>query len=210
VTRFRAAHLPVTPQMLQPASLSFSKLSSLKVIHIIYYIIYSVQGASNTDGISQATSAIGRWYIENGMLKNVFKSDVITFNGKKSFDLPHSITIADTNLTRSKSLTALGVTFDRSLKCYSFVSKTVSACNFHLCALYHLWSTLGPKLCATVARAVALSKLDYCNSILCEASAVNIDKLQGRRFKINLHGSLLDLRAAFKPRWQSIIYCSVC
>jgi len=70
----------------------------------------SLQGASNKDDISQATSSIGRWYIENGMLLNSFKSAVITFCGKKSFDHPHSITIADTNLTYSKSLTALGVT----------------------------------------------------------------------------------------------------
>jgi len=75
-------------------------------------------------------------------------------------------------------VTALGVTFDRSLKWDNFVSKTVSSSNFHLCALHHLRSTLGPKLCATVAWAVALSKLDYCNSLFCGASAENIDRLQ--------------------------------
>jgi len=114
-----------------------------------------------------------------------FKSDVITFSGKKSFDHPHSIAIADTNLTCSKSLTALGVTFDRSLKWDSFVSKTVSSCNFHLRARYHLRSTLGPKLCATVARAVVLSKLDYCKSLFCGASATNIDRLQKIQNKLS-------------------------
>jgi len=44
-----------------------------------------------------------------------------------------------------------------------------------------------------VAQAVALSKLDYCNSLLCGAFATNIDRPQ--KVKISLHGSLLDLRA---------------
>jgi len=154
------------------------------VLTIIFYIssfvnirnVYKYH--SNTGGISQATSAIGRWYIENDMLMNAFKSDVITFSGKKSFDHPHSITTADTNLTCSKFLTALGVTFNRFLKSDSFVSNTVSFGKFPLHALYHLRSTLGHKLCATVARAVALSKLDCCNIILWGASATNIDRLQ--------------------------------
>jgi len=34
----------------------------------------SFQGTFNTGDISQATSAIGRWYIENDMLMNAFKS----------------------------------------------------------------------------------------------------------------------------------------
>jgi len=65
------------------------------------------QGSYNTGYISPAISAIGRGYIENGMLMNVLKYDIITFSGKKRFDHPHSITIADTNLTCSKPLTAL-------------------------------------------------------------------------------------------------------
>jgi len=64
------------------------------------------------------------------------------------------------------------------LKWGNFVSKTVSLCNFHVHALYHLRSTLGPKLCAIVARSVAVCKLDYCRSLLCGASATNIDRLQ--------------------------------
>jgi len=146
------------------------------------------------------------------MLTNAFKSHVITFSGVKSFDHPHSITIADTNLTYSKSLTALGGTFDRSLKWDSFVSKTVSACNYHLRALYHLRSTLGPKLCArvfhictsTVARAVALSELDYCNSLLCGASAANIDRLQKVQNKLAWVATGYSLH--WLPVRQRIIY----
>jgi len=52
-------------------------------------------------------------FIENGMLMNAFKSDAIIFSGKRGFVHPHSITIADYSLICSKSLTALGVTFDR-------------------------------------------------------------------------------------------------
>jgi len=125
-----------------------------------YYSLHSLQGAFYTGDISQAASAIG-WYIENSMLMNAFKSDVITFSGKKSFDHLHSITKADTNLTCSKFLTALGVTFDRSLKWGNFLSKIVSSCNLRLRALYHPRSTVGPKLWAIVARAVALSKFHY-------------------------------------------------
>jgi len=109
---------------------------------------------------------------------NAFKSDELTFSGKKSFDHPHSIAIADTNLTCSKSLIALGVTFDRSLKWGNFLSKIVSSCNLRLRALYHPRSTVGPKLWAIVARAVALSKFHYWNSLLRGASVANIDSLQ--------------------------------
>jgi len=61
---------------------------------------------------------------------------------------------------------------------HNFSPLLFATINYHMWALYHLRATLSPKLFANVARACELTKLDYCNDLLCEASAVNFDRLQ--------------------------------
>jgi len=133
-------------------------LNRLDLHHINLRQLLLVKSMILNNGHIVAVLSIMRYYVCWVVCKTVFY--------QFSFDHPYS-----KNLTCSEPLTALGITFDRFLKWDSFVSKTVCSCNFHLRSFFYLRSKLGPKLCAIVARTVALSNLNYCNSLLCGVSA---------------------------------------
>ena len=114
------------------------------------------------------------------MLLNASKSEAMivgTMPQLAKLSQPMTVSVAGEGIICSNSMTYLGVTLDPNLSCNKFVSATVSACNYHILALRHLKPVLGPVI-VDVARAIVLTKLDYCNSILASTSEYNFNRLQ--------------------------------
>ncbi len=72
----------------------------------------------------------------------------------------------------------LGVKLDSNLTFNGFVTDVVRACNFHIRALRHIRPLLTDEVAATVATSIVQSRLDYCNAILYDTTARNVEKLQ--------------------------------
>jgi len=56
------------------------------------------------------------------------------------------------------------------------VSKTVRNCNFHLCALHHIRSSLIQVVVNMMASSIIGSRIDYCNSLLIGICEQNLDE----------------------------------
>jgi Reverse transcriptase (RNA-dependent DNA polymerase) len=135
-----------------------------------FFLYVEIRFSSNADDVHcsvvPSLTAIHNWYMHYVMLMNTSKTDVMTFSTKRGYVSPKTMTIDGVDLPCSDHLTVLGVTLDEPQSIKMLVTKTIQACKCHLRALYHIKSSLGAELCATVARVIALSKLDYCNSLL--------------------------------------------
>ena len=59
-----------------------------------------------------------------------------------------------------------------------FINNTVSTCYFHLKFISLIRKKLRQEACASAARAMILSRLDYVNHLLVGASEGMLDKLQ--------------------------------
>ena len=75
-------------------------------------------------------------------------------------------------------LKSLGVTIDSHLRFDSHANNVAKACSYHIRVLRHVRSLLTDDVALTVACSIVHSRLDYCNALLCSASAVTFDKLQ--------------------------------
>ena len=94
----------------------------------------------------------------------------------KQLDQSMPISNAGTDIALNSSVKILGVTLDSLMTFDSHVTSVCQSCNFHSRAFY------SPMLSAEVANQLACSivatRLDYCNSLLCNTSAHNINRLQ--------------------------------
>ena len=121
------------------------------------------------------------WYIVNGMLPNPSKSEAIligTNTQLSKFESPFSVDVAGSSIQCKDSITSLGVVIDSGLSFDHRVSSIVSSCSYHLKALAHIRPVLNDKTAETIGRAIILSRLDYCNSLLNGVTKTNLDRLQ--------------------------------
>ena len=88
------------------------------------------------------------------------------------------VSVAGAMIAPSSTVKIIGVTLDSALNFDQHVSDVCRACNFHLCALRHIRSSLTTDAAATLACSIVGSRLDYCNGILLGASDYNLNRLQ--------------------------------
>ena len=67
---------------------------------------------------------------------------------------------------------------DSSLIYDQHLLNTVRNCNFHLCALSHIRSSLTQDVANMMASCIIGSRIDYCNSLLIGISEQNLDRLR--------------------------------
>jgi len=79
-----------------------------------------------------AVSSLKDWYIQNGMLPNPDKFEVMvvgTFAQLSKFDQPLYIDVAASRVTCSESIQSLGVSIDSGLTCNLRINDIISACH---------------------------------------------------------------------------------
>ncbi len=126
--------------------------------------------------------AVHKWFSVNFLALNPDKTEALLLGTwqqtRKLSNLFETINVAGTNIAISKSLKTLGVTFDQKLSFDEHVQSVSKTCHYHIRALRHIRSLLTQDLAVTVACGIVSSRLDYCNSLLYNSSAENIQKLQ--------------------------------
>ena len=104
------------------------------------------------------------------MLKlNDNKTDVMLVTSKRTkhlHNLPKSITIGNAQIPFKQSVKNLGYTLDCHLTMNAHVSNIARTCNIELRRLASIHRFLTSTATATLVSAFALSRIDYCNSLL--------------------------------------------
>jgi len=78
----------------------------------------------------------------------------------------------------SSTVKLLGVTLDEDLSLNRHVTYIVHGCSYHTRALRHIRPLINLSAARMVAQGVVTSRLNYCNGLLYETSARNVERLQ--------------------------------
>ena len=83
-----------------------------------------------------------------------------------------------TSVTFSDEVKSLGVTLDSALTLSSHVTNIVCSCNYHNQGLLHIRHLIEDNDASAIAKALVLSRLDYCNALFASTTAANLHRLQ--------------------------------
>jgi hypothetical protein len=131
--------------------------------------------------LAACTMAVKNWYLVNGLMLNPDKSEAIIAGTSQQLHRMSgvkSLSVAGTTLPIAGEMKALSVMLDSCMTFDSHVSAIARACNYHTQAILHIRELLTQDLAEKLACSLILSRLDYCNAILCDAPAGALNKLQ--------------------------------
>ena len=114
----------------------------------------AVRSESDIKKLEECSLAVRDWFIENGMLLNPDKSEVLLVARKSNaekFAHGTGIRVADSDITFSVQLKSLGVTLDHNLSFDQHISNIVRSSNYNIRALRHIRPMLDKKVANTVA-----------------------------------------------------------
>ena len=130
--------------------------------------------------IEKCIEDVKRWAVENKLVLNDAKTELIHFTSRFSTSSlpPPRITIGDSEIVASLSARNLGVKVDHNLRMSDHIS---SVCQSALAALRRIGQIrpfLDSVTCARLVHALVTSRLDSCNSILFGLPLHEINRLQ--------------------------------
>jgi Reverse transcriptase (RNA-dependent DNA polymerase)/Endonuclease-reverse transcriptase len=148
---------------------------------VTLYIQLGVDARTARSTLIDCAAAVGNWFLENDLLLNASKSEVIEFGTTaqlKKLPPAPAYVIAGVDIVPVDSVKILGITLDNKLSFDKQVSAICSACAFHTRALRHIRPLLDTDTANAIACSSVGSRLDYCNSLLAGISSHNIMRLQ--------------------------------
>ena len=119
--------------------------------------------------MQSSTSDVKSWGTANMLELNEDKTELMLVTSKRTkhfHNLPTSITIGNAQVPFKQSVKKLGFTLDCHLTMNAHVTNIARTCYFELRRLASIRRFLTSTATATLASAFALSRIDYCNSLL--------------------------------------------
>jgi hypothetical protein len=135
----------------------------------LFYALSASEIDASLTVVEECTHAVKRWFLENDLLLNADKSEVMfvgTAAQLQKTDHIRSVNVADAVLPVSKKMKSLGFVLDSHLNFSDHVNMVAKACNCHIWALRHIRHLLTENIAHTLACSIVTSKLDYCNAVL--------------------------------------------
>lgn len=150
---------------------------------LIYCPIPSVNHSSSVHNFEQCLFSLCHWLASNGLSVNPSKSEAILFSTRQRLLKLHSagltsVTVFDSSISLSDTITVLGVTLDSSLSFNKHCANITQSGLYHLRALRHIRPLLSEADAELLACSFVQTRLDYCNALLSNTSARNIKRLQ--------------------------------
>jgi len=131
--------------------------------------------------VEECLSQIHTWMSANKLKLNSGKTEIILFGTKqklKLVDIP-SLSVAGTNVIVSdKPIRNLGAMFDSSLSMAAQVNNMVKTANFHLRNIGTVRKHLTEPTTKQLVQSLVISRLDYCNNLLCGVTSELLSRLQ--------------------------------
>ena len=146
--------------------------------------IYGFCRPSNTtslvDSISGCVDDVSLWMRSNRLQLNPAKTEVLwCSSSRRQHQIPtEPVRIGTANISPVSSVRDLGVHIDSDVTLRTHVIATVRSCFAALRQIRSVRRSLSPQALLTLVRALVISKVDYCNSILAGVSGHLLDRLQ--------------------------------
>ena len=112
------------------------------------------------------------------------------------------LNIDDCDIASSSSVKNLGVVFDEDLSLSAHVNTVYKSIIFQLSKISHIRKYISVDVTKTLVTSLILSRLDYCNSLFCNMTSENIEKLQ----LLQNHAARLIYRAKKKDHVTPLLY----
>ena len=143
--------------------------------------------------IQNSISDVNSWMESNKLSLNASKTEamLITSPFYSYESLPTSISVNDSSIKFSESLSSLGLTIDSHLSMHAYVLTVCRLAYFELRRISSIRHFLSISATKTLVCSFVLSRLDYCNSLLAGCPQYLIDKLQ----RVQNNAARLVLRA---------------
>jgi Reverse transcriptase (RNA-dependent DNA polymerase) len=132
--------------------------------------------------LSDCTDAVTRWHLENNLLLNPSRTEVLITGTRQqvtkfesSTPAIQTIRFADTVIRYTKSVYIQGVTIDSHLTFDKHVSNVVQSCNYHVRSLRHIRKLIDKDTAATLVCSIVSSRLDYCSALLYGITSKNLN-----------------------------------
>ena len=96
---------------------------------------------TDINDLEKCTAAVERWFLQNGMLLNADKSDVVVLStAQQASKLPIEpvVNIAGADIRPSASTRSLGVVIDERLTLNKYVNSISQSCYYHIRAVRHI------------------------------------------------------------------------
>jgi len=141
-------------------------------------------GATNTDALAadleRCAASVFNWLRSNRLSPNPSKSEVIWFASvRRQHQLPATaLRLGDAFVLPVRSVRNLGVYLDGALSMQEHVARTVSRCFGALRQLRSIRNSITRPVLQSLAVALVLSRLDYCNSTLAGITSALLRRLQ--------------------------------
>ena len=123
--------------------------------------------------------AIQEWMSQNRLRLNASKTEVLWLGSSKRLKnlLLPTVVVSGCAIPLSTSVRTLGVVIDSGLTFSEHVSKLVNTCYYHLRQIRSIRKSLTIDSAHALVRALVLSRLDYCNSLLAGITRALIGRL---------------------------------
>ena len=124
------------------------------------------------------------WFSNNHLMLNPNKSEVMFVGSPillSKSNLPTEVIFDGTTFSVTSKLKILGVTLDSRLNFTHFVSRIIQASNFHFHAIRQARKFLPFDTAVALIISLVLSRIDYCNSLLCRLPNCLISKLHSSK-----------------------------
>ena len=134
--------------------------------------------------LSSCLSALNSWFSQSQLKLNPTKSKVMFVGSSRllaKYNLPSVVTRDGTTLPISSKLKILGVTLDSNLNFSHFIFQIIQSSNFHIYAIKQVRKFLLLSTANALFISLVLSRLDYCNSLLCGQPNYLLCNLQALR-----------------------------
>lgn len=130
--------------------------------------------------LSLCVNDLQQWMQRNMLKLNCEKTEFLVAVSPHFSHLVSDITlpIGDADIEPSTTVRSLGVVLDSSLRMNHHVSSLSSTLHFHLSNIARIRPYLDKSACEHAVRALVTSRTDYSNSLLCNISMSNINRLQ--------------------------------
>ena len=137
-------------------------------------------------------SDVKAWATANMLILNDNKTELMLVTSKRNkhlHSLPTSITMGNAHIPFNLSVKNLGFTFDCNITMNAHVSNIARTCYFKLRRLASIRRFLTSTATATLVSAFALSRIDFCNSLLFGSThdvTSNLQRIQNYAARLRL------------------------
>ena len=136
---------------------------------------------SMIDRLQNCILDVNSWMESNKLSLNASKTEAILITSPRNSladNLPSSITVNNSSIQFSDSLSSLGLTIDNTLSMHAYVLTICKLAYFELRRISSIRHLLSSSATKTLVCSFVLSRLDYCNSVLAGSPQYLMDKLQ--------------------------------